>query len=102
MGMKRPRPSFANPEKARDSGGGKAEPHTRNMRAPIGLCAQGTPEEPEDSAHPYWEFVIIGALLLCGVVADEIVRRVAAKRRATREAADGPSPVACGPYPGYL
>ncbi|HEX7901010.1 MAG TPA: ABC transporter permease [Planctomycetota bacterium] len=35
-----------------------------------------------------WEFVIIGAVLLCGVVADEIVRRVAAKRRAAKEAAD--------------
>jgi ribose transport system permease protein len=35
-----------------------------------------------------WEFVIIGAVLLCGVVADEIVRRVAAKRRAAKEAAE--------------
>ena len=35
-----------------------------------------------------WEFVIIGAVLLSGVVADEIVRRVAAKRRAAKEAAD--------------
>lgn len=35
-----------------------------------------------------WEFVIIGVVLLCGVVADELVRRWVAKRRAAREAAD--------------
>lgn len=35
-----------------------------------------------------WEFVIIGVVLLGGVLADEIVRRVVARRRAAREAAD--------------
>jgi ribose transport system permease protein len=35
-----------------------------------------------------WEFVIIGVVLLGGVLADEIVRRLVAKRRAAREAAD--------------
>jgi ribose transport system permease protein len=35
-----------------------------------------------------WEFVIIGLVLLCGVLADEIVRRVVAKRREAKEAAD--------------
>ncbi len=35
-----------------------------------------------------WEFVIIGAVLLGGVLTDELVRRWVAKRRAAREAAD--------------
>jgi ribose transport system permease protein len=36
-----------------------------------------------------WEFVIIGAVLLGGVLTDEIVRRVVAKRRAAKEASEG-------------
>ncbi len=33
------------------------------------------------------EFAIIGAVILCGVIADELVKRFAAKRRATKSAA---------------
>lgn len=33
-----------------------------------------------------WEFVIMGAVLLAGVTADEVVRRMVARRRAAREA----------------
>jgi ribose transport system permease protein len=33
-----------------------------------------------------WEFVIMGSVLLIGVMADEVVRRIVAKRRAAREA----------------
>jgi len=35
-----------------------------------------------------WEFAIIGAVILCGVIADELVKRVVAKRRAVKSAAD--------------
>lgn len=35
-----------------------------------------------------WEFIIIGVVLLCGVIADELVRRWVARRRAAREAAE--------------
>ena len=34
------------------------------------------------------EFAIIGAVILSGVIVDELVKRIAAKRRATRRAAD--------------
>jgi ribose transport system permease protein len=34
-----------------------------------------------------WEFVIIGAVILSGVIVDELVKRLAAKRRAARTAA---------------
>jgi ribose transport system permease protein len=33
------------------------------------------------------EFAVIGAVILIGVVADELVKRVAARRRAARQAA---------------
>jgi ribose transport system permease protein len=36
-----------------------------------------------------WEFVIIGAVLLAGVMTDELVRRIVARRRAAREAEEG-------------
>jgi ribose transport system permease protein len=36
------------------------------------------------------EFAVIGAVILTGVAADELVKRLAAKRRAAREAADSP------------
>jgi ribose transport system permease protein len=35
------------------------------------------------------EFAIIGAVILAGVIADELVKRFAARRRAARELADG-------------
>ena len=35
-----------------------------------------------------WEFVIMGLVLLSGVLADELVRRLVARRRAAREAED--------------
>jgi ribose transport system permease protein len=38
-----------------------------------------------------WEFVIIGAVLMGGVMTDELVRRWVARRRAAREALDDPS-----------
>ena len=34
------------------------------------------------------EFAIIGTVILAGVVADELIRRLAARRRAVREAED--------------
>jgi ribose transport system permease protein len=37
-----------------------------------------------------WEFVIIGAVLLGGVITDELVRRWVARRRAAREALEEP------------
>ncbi len=32
----------------------------------------------------HWEFAIIGAVILCGVIVDELVKRLAAKRRAAK------------------
>ena len=31
------------------------------------------------------EFAVIGAVILCGVAADEVVKRIAAKRKAAKE-----------------
>ena len=41
------------------------------------------------TTHNNVEFAIIGAVILAGVIADELVRRYALKRRAQREAAEG-------------